>query len=483
LPPPATLLLSSQAVEYLRTQLDAGIPERTKRALQELCLVYRRGQCITAEQLLGVEQTIVGILHTPQAQDEKVRRWALNALARLGRGKICLEAVITTLSRYDDPQTVASGIAAIYRLSTNPTVTLGTLKGFDPKTMMLGALQHVPHDQLDLSHLPIRIDTAEVDHLKLSLVVIGLDRAPDHLFDPRHENAAIVKELGRHDDNVVSQYTVWAITENAKLGIRDLGIPLKDIEQQPANVRGWMYQLIGMSSHDAQQNWELVGLGAGDDAQAARFGLAVGLKETFFASLEALVIDWLFKEPDMEVRLALTDHVVRQYAQHLRYEQAALELYEKAPPRSDVRRRMEAVAAGTGLYSQFRTISFDGTADLFRGATIMKNETNNTFNIGTVQAGAAAFGGNARSEGSVSNLNDVEIQNEISKIIELLHSSVLLPGAEKKELLASATAAQADPSKDKVGRLWELLRKVSIGGSLAASAGNLAMLAHKFGLF
>ena len=289
-----------------------------------------------------------------------------------------------------------------------------------------------------------------------------------------------MKELGGHDDNVVSQYTVWAITENANLGVRDLGIPLKDIEGQPANVRGWMFQLVGMSSYDAQQNWDLVRLGAGDHAQAARLGLSVGLKETFFDGLEALVLDWLFKEPDIEVRFALTDHVVRQYAQHSRYEQATLELYEKAAPLSEVRRRMEAVAAGTALYGKLRTIGYEDTADLFRGATFVKNETNTTYNIGSVQAGAAAIGGNARNEGDVSNQN--EIQNEISKIIELLHASTSQE-AEKKELLAAATAAQADPSKINVGRLWQLLRKTSIGGSIASSAGNLAMLAHKIGLF
>ncbi|HVX76509.1 MAG TPA: hypothetical protein VHB49_10295 [Bradyrhizobium sp.] len=258
MPPPATLLLSSQAVAYLRTQLDTGIPDRTKRALQDLCRVYRRGQRITPDQLLGVEQTIVGILHTPQAQDEKVRRWALNAIARIGRARTCLEAVINILTKFDDPQTIASGVAAVYSISANPTASLGVLKGFDPKTMLLGALQHVPHDQLDLSHLPIKVDTAELDHLKLALVVVGLDRAPAHLFDPRYENAAIVKVLGSHDDDVVSQYTVWAITENGHLSIRDLGIPLKDIEQQPANVRGWMFQLVGMSADDAQKNWDLV---------------------------------------------------------------------------------------------------------------------------------------------------------------------------------------------------------------------------------
>ena len=50
--------------------------------------------------------------------------------------------------------------------------------------------------------------------------------------------------LGKHHDPVVSQYSIWAITENSALGVADLGIDLKNIEQLPANVRAWVFQLL-----------------------------------------------------------------------------------------------------------------------------------------------------------------------------------------------------------------------------------------------
>lgn len=121
MPPPSRILLSRPNVEYLKAQLATGNADRTKRGLQELCRLYRRGFRVTPAEVIGIEQTIVGLLHTPQGRDDKVRRWALNAIARLGREEICLEAVLNILDRYsDDPQTAASAIAAIYKISRHP---------------------------------------------------------------------------------------------------------------------------------------------------------------------------------------------------------------------------------------------------------------------------------------------------------------------------------------------------------------------------
>ena len=136
----------------------------------------------------------------------------------------------------------------------------------------------VDHQNLDTSSFPVNIETASPDQLKLALVVVGLDRAPAHLFHPRHDNPAIVEVLGRHDDHIVSQYSVRAITENANLGFGDLGIDIKLIERQPANVRSWVYQLIGMSPDEAVENWEYL--------------------------VHGIVLDWFPAEPDNEVSLA-----------------------------------------------------------------------------------------------------------------------------------------------------------------------------------
>ena len=119
-------------------------------------------------------------------------------------------------------------------------------------------LQHVEAGDLDLRSLPINVEQASPDLLRLALVLVGLDRAPENLLNPRHDNAQMVKALGGHEDDVVVQYTVWAITENTHLGVADLGIDIKDIENQPPNVRGWIFQLLGMTRHEAERHVEFL---------------------------------------------------------------------------------------------------------------------------------------------------------------------------------------------------------------------------------
>ncbi len=216
-------------------------------------------------------KSIIGLIYT-QRNDEKVRRWALNALARLGKESTCLEAVKHVLADFrHEPQTIAAAIAALYRLSrTAPHVLEGL--DFDPQMITLAALQHVPANKLDLTALPLNVETASPDLLKLALVVVGLDRAPSNLLNPRHSNAEMVKALGGHHDKVVSQYTVWAITENPSLGVANLGIDIKDIEQQPANVRAWLFQLLAMTPEDAERYQEYVTLGTTDPARKRGWG-------------------------------------------------------------------------------------------------------------------------------------------------------------------------------------------------------------------
>jgi hypothetical protein len=73
------------------------------------------------------------------------------------------------------------------------------------------------------------VENASPDLLKLALVVVGLDRAPQNMVHPRHDNSQLVRALGVHHDNVVSQYSIWAITENQSLGLKDLGVDIRNI--------------------------------------------------------------------------------------------------------------------------------------------------------------------------------------------------------------------------------------------------------------
>jgi hypothetical protein len=223
------------------------------------------------DQLFGIENLIIGLMFT--SDDPKVRRWALNSLAQFGVEKECRSAVMHALRAYnDDAEVLASAIAALYRISKDAPEELRRL-GFNEQMLTLAALQHVPATMLDLSSLPLRVENADEELIKLGLLVVGLDKAPANMFDPNYDNPEIVRVLGGHHDPIVSQYSVWAITENPNLSVGDLGIDLKNIEQQPPNVRAWVFQLLAMDS-DGSDRWiEYIKLGIADDTAEARAGL------------------------------------------------------------------------------------------------------------------------------------------------------------------------------------------------------------------
>jgi hypothetical protein len=300
------LLLDNVESDYLRSQIDTGNNVRAKSALQSLCKSYRLGLTVRPELRVGVVNSLVGIAFNASI-DEKVRRWVLNALARVGNENDCVPAVKHMLSNFgNEPETIASGIAALYRLCkrTNPNDILKGMN-FDAQMTTLAALQHAPAHTLDLAELPLDVDKAAPNLLKLALLVVGLDRSPENLLNPRHTDAEMVRVLGGHDDAIVSQYSVWAITENPSLGVADLGLSLKDIDDHPANVRAWVLQLLAMEADDKESFWEIIEHGMSDASSEARRGLALGFKETFVDVFEPMILDWIVNEPDLEVRQQL----------------------------------------------------------------------------------------------------------------------------------------------------------------------------------
>lgn len=342
------LILDKVETDYIRSQIDSGDNTRIKSALQSLCGSYRRGQTIHPGQLIGVVNAVTGTAfrHTI---DEKVRRWVLNTLARIGNAGTCIPAVQHLIKNHpDEPQTVAAGIAAVYKLCvrSDPSEALSGIN-FDPQMRTLAALQHVPANKLDLKDLPLDVDRATPDLLKLALIVVGLDRSPENLLNPRHSDAEMVKALGTHHDPVVSQYCVWAVTENDKLRLAHLGIDLKDIENQPDNVRSWLFRLLAIEATAAEPHWEYINLGMGDPSVEARKGLAVGLRNTFVDVFEPLVMEWVTSEQDPEVRHHIMDHIVRQAQHSSRYHGYAVEIYDAEPADSLLRRSMEASAVQT----------------------------------------------------------------------------------------------------------------------------------------
>jgi hypothetical protein len=400
-----------------------------------------------------MRQSLIGLAHM-NFNDEKVRRWTLNTFARIGNDDNCVEAVQHVMARTpsDEIQTIAAGVAAIHKVSATPYDIIRPL-GIDPQLQALAALQHIAPGSLDLSVLPLRVERASPDLLRLALLVIGLGKSPQNLLDPNYSDAAMVKVLGSHDDAMVLQYSVWAITENKRLGLSDLGIDLRDIEGQPANVRSWIYQLIGMHPEAAGANWGYIIGGSRDKAAEARGGLIHGLRDFYADGLDEVIFSWVAEEQDREVRERLYDHMIRQSAKCPSYADYVVEIYEAEPDRSPMRERMEVSASGTSLFGRFRRIAAAGSGDLFKVEIDMS--TSNTFNNnGNLTAGALSVGGKATNKG------DVNVQHYNPQIIETVKAQLtLIEDAIKRSALdqpakdaalGQIAAAKAEPTPGKI---------------------------------
>jgi hypothetical protein len=471
-------LLKPQHVAYIKSQLEARNPETVKKMLQRLCSLYRSGYAIiSGPERDGIENTIVGLLYTKRF-DEKVRRWSLNALAQLGRRSTCETVVVQTLKDFlHEPQTTAAAIAAIHKIAPNPARLLRGIS-YDRQMATLAALQHASPSSLDLSSLPLNVDAANSDQLKLGLIVVGLNRSPVNLFNPNYNNAQMVKVLGSHHDNIVCQYTVWAIVENKTLGIGDLGIDLKNVEGQPPNVRSWLYQLIGKSG-DYKIIFDYFDAATSDASEEARAGLAAGLEHVFFDGIEAPVLEWFTSDDAPGVQSLLLTHITKHSERSPSYQAMSLEMYEREPNGSVLREKMKVDAAGTGLYTKFRKLDFDAQADLFGSPQVTNNVTFN----GPVQAGAVAVGGSATNSGG-NHYQQAQIEllrQHLSQIEREIHQ---LAGPEelKQECLKQVAEAKSNPSPSTISTVIGVAEKIgkvagagsallTLGTALAKAAG------------
>lgn len=477
---PNLKLLDKAAIDYLKSQLETADAGQTKRTLQDISKLYRQGFRVRPEHRSGVENSIVGLIYTA-AHDPKIRRWSLNALAQLGREAQCREAILHVLKNYEhDPESVAAAIAALYKVSSKASEVLKSLS-FDGQMIALAALQHKAPHELDLTSLPININTASPDLLKLALVIVGLNKAPPHIFDPKYSNSEIVKVVGNHDDGVVAQYSIWAITENDDLGLSDLGINISDVEQQPQNVRAWLLQLVAMDSDSAYKYFDLLRTAVAYEPAEVRAGLALGLKKTYFDGIEPFVLDWLSNEMDAEVKGHLYDHIIIFAGKCSAYRDWALDSFKGEASGSVVRTRMKVTAHGLPLYQEFRKAEYEEQADLFGGMTIVAGDQNNFQNV---NAGAFSVSGKAQNTGTVNahyNQQTVEkIQEELSKAERDLHAANVEPEV-KADALKQVQAARLEPTPDRISKAIEVLGKVesltnkAVGATTAIGAAAAAI--------
>lgn len=457
---------------FLKSEIECGVPRRAKQALQQLCSHYRSGAAVNPGDRNGVEHALLGAL-SHGLSDEKVRRWALNGIAAMGRPNISLPAVTSALTNFaHEPQVVAAAIAAMFKLDKrNAHSLLAATDSIPPELITLSALQTVKNPAFDLPKITIDVERSDPLILKLVLVLIGLDRAPQHIFDPKHKNNAIVKALGGHHEPIVSQYSVWATMENRALGIGDLGIKLGTLADEPPNVRSYVYRLYAQEKAATTQQHEVIEQGIGDESSEARLGLAKGLRDTYYDGLETLALDWSLNEPDDDVRDHVFDHLVRQASRCESYQRLVLEVYRSESKDLYKRERMEAMASKTDLFNEFRIISLEEDNGLFnqRERITVNTTINNTGNM----QGVAVGGRDATSNGS--NILTFEQAARAKAILEDTKKAITalpISESEKLELESIVNEASVDPSKGKIAAVVQRLQQFQSGTNSLAGAGE-----------
>lgn len=347
---------------FIRYELDNGDDRRKKVALQEIARVYRSGGRFASDARNGLELTINGLLSA--SPDEKVIRWSLNCIAQMGTRDGSMGAVDRALIQHvGNPEIIAAAVAAAAKLYVGQLEECTALGSIQPEIRILAALQVTPASKLDLSGFQIKVDTADDEVLKLALITVGLNRAFENMFHPRHSNAALVRALGQHDNAIVKQYSVWSVIENSKLSINDLGIPFSNLEREPPNVQSKLLQLAAEQMVNLKERQEIIRMGSYQPTIQAREGLAKGLQYQFYEGLQDITLDWFDVEAKLAVKELLAEHFARFGSKCISYQDKALELLESD---SNLKKRLYLGAEGTALFGKLKANDLrEGTRDLF----------------------------------------------------------------------------------------------------------------------
>lgn len=449
--------LPREHAEYTKRQLLIGDNLQVKRVLQEVVSHYRRGNVFTSEDRHSIEIIVVGLLNTKKS-DEKVRRWCLIVLIYVG-GPSCVDAVFNTLKEYyNEPRTVAAIVAVLMKIRNDGETLLQSSGLVDPKLAFLSALQ--VRDFEGRAKFRVSIDESQPHELMLGLLSVGLNTAPQHLFDPDHSNPSIVKELSRHDISEVSQYAVWAITENKSLSLDDLGLDLTEIDRFPDNVRSWVFRLIAEKPDFARNNLDYLEAGASDPDKESRINLALGLRDTYFDGIEGFVLDWFTNEDDIDVRTHIIDHLVLNSAKAVTYKGWCTTIFEDPNSSTLLRERMKARAARLPLFRELARLEVtEPTLFNVEQINMTKNfNFNSSLNAGNMNFGENAVEIKGDAIGSITN------QMIIHEAVPPLQATLEILSPAKADIdvtdLQQVEDARLNPTREKVLAALDALKRI-----------------------
>lgn len=305
----------------------------------------------------------------------------------------------------------------------------------------------------------------------MATLLVGMDKAPEHLFHADHPNRSLISALNRHDNSRVSQYSVWAICESRSLGLQDLGVPLKGIEGMPANVRGWIYRLLVADEASAVRHRELIVVGSEDQSDVAREGMATGLRSVHFDGLEEIVFQWLPDEENDRIRGRIWEHMAACSDKCPAYSHSLLDHYRTTGTLQ--RSQLEAAAQGTRTYGALKRISLaneEASLDFGKSGAVINMVTQH-INTAGGSIGAVSGTGDIVSQ-SITAVRTLNVQGDLKPALEMvlnfIQNQVTLDEQKKEGAELVRTAATA-PSKSTLTRLLSWLMALKEGTDYAVA--------------
>lgn len=484
---PAKRPLTEAEVNYLNYGLGLELPAaQQKRALQRLCELYEQGGRI--QNPAHTRQ----LIHSLMASKEVlVRRWAIKALSLIGHPDD-FQRIADRLKVEDDFEAQTWGVTGLVRNARDRGLEeLCGLAGISRTGAVTLAARLYAPDSWVANHTDWPRITLHDDELTLkwATFLIGYNRAPEDLFDPRHSNEVFLGELNAHDATDISEYSIWALWERPEFGARYLRIPLDQADRHEESVRKWLYRLATKSHASAGLDPDGLGRLRRDDGPRAREGLALGAGDLPPDRFGDEILEWYTIEDHPQVSENLLTSMTARSAEHAAYADAVERRFRREAPDSALRRRLLAASANMPLYRTLRGIAakdqiqLQGLFEYGAGATIVlgdQNVTNNNARLnvgGNLNAQNVAVGDMIASANSaIQRLerSDQGTAQALQQVLAMLANSNFEAGrADVVKAVNDVAAAPTEANKQ------SLLERLKGYAKAAVTAGALLEGADK----
>lgn len=484
-------IIKESEANFIRFQLSLkGNPREVKAALQRLCSHYENGYRFFEPQ--GFRLVVRGLL---AGQSVAIRRWVYKALALFGEAED-VKTLTDRCKTEPDPENQAWAMAAIIALAKDGRAVEAVCKDTGAALavpLLLAARLYAPAPWLKTNERELRIDIDRADHLTLkwAALLAGYGRAPENLFDPRHENRTLLGELNSHPHSEVSEYSVWALWQNPGFAANDLRLNLNDPLQYPENVRRWINRLLTKTGAFFKENRDQFEMRRADEALVAREGLALGLRHLRVQCISNSIMDWHDDETEEPIRALLLEHMA--YGSDLERDFCDIveRSYRRAGRGSSLRSRLLSASEGRPLYGALRKIDVEeevaevefqinrqpqllipASAPLV--INVEKIEMTN-FNAGRDINGQNLVGGNMvnSANGAVQGMpNSREAERAVLADILSFVQSMNLDRGKQGEIIDAVEVVAKEESKEAKQGLLSVLKKFSDGGELALGAAD-----------